>query len=296
MEKYPLWTAMVTPMLDDTSIDYNSFEVILRKQEEAGNGVLVLGSTGEGLNLTDTEKREIVKFVKLLHLKVPLMVGLGGHQIDSQKEFIKYCDEIGIDAFLMVAPLYAKPGKEGQLAWFSALMKETKTPCMIYNVPSRTGIQMHPDVPAQLFKTFPNYMGLKEASGSIDKFKEFRDAASGSKIYCGDDSLIKDFIAEGAIGLVSVASNAWPQQTHAFLEQHLSGNHDDVYKEWIESADLFFDAPSPTPVKTLMQHKGWIKFDTVRLPLSNDDLKPETEEALLEADQKINNWYEIVSK
>lgn len=296
MEKYPLWTAMVTPMNEDSSIDYESFEGILLKQQEAGNGVLVLGSTGEGLNLTDVEKREIVKFVKLLNLNVPMMVGLGGHQIESQKEFIKYCDKIEVDAFLMVAPIYAKPGKEGQLAWFSSLIKETKTPCMIYNVPSRTGIQMHPDVPAQLVKTFPNYMGLKEASGSVEKFKAFRDAASESKFYCGDDNLIKELVAEGAIGLVSVASNAWPQKTRKFLDLHLEGNIDSVFKDWVKSADLFFDAPSPIPVKTLLQHKGWIKTDAVRLPLSVDDLKPETEEALLDADKKINAWYKEVSK
>ena len=296
MENYPLWTAMVTPMNEDTSIDYDSFELILRKQEEAGNGVLVLGSTGEGLNLTDTEKREIVTFVKLLKLKVPFMVGLGGHHVHAQIDFIKYCDQIGVDAFLMVAPIYAKPGKEGQLAWFSTLMKETKTPCMIYNVPSRTGIQMHPDVPAQLYKTFPNYMGLKEASGDVEKFKAFRDAASGSKMYCGDDSLIKEFTEAGAIGLVSVASNAWPEKTHKFLEMHLKNEMEEIFSEWVECADLFFDAPSPIPVKTLMQHKGWIKSDTVRLPLSVDDLNAETEEALLEADKKINTWYEEVTK
>lgn len=295
MENYPLWTAMVTPMNEDTTVDYDSFEKVLRKQEEAGNGVLILGSTGEGLNLTDQEKREIVKFVKLLNLSVPLMAGLGGHHFEAQKEFIAYCDDIGVDAFLIVAPIYAKPGKEGQLAWFSSLMRETKTPCMIYNVPSRTGIHMNPDVPAQLVKTFPNYMGLKEASGSIEKFKEFRNAASGSKLYCGDDSLIKDFVAEGAIGLVSVASNAWPQQARKFLELHLQKKLDQTFPEWVESVDLFFDAPSPIPVKTLMQHKRWIATDTVRLPLSCDDLKSETEEALLEADTKINTWFEALS-
>ncbi|GAB5409394.1 MAG: 4-hydroxy-tetrahydrodipicolinate synthase [Balneolaceae bacterium] len=296
MEKYPLWTAIVTPLKKDGGIDYNSFETILRKQDEAGNGVLVLGSTGEGLNLLEEEKKEIVKFAKLLNLSVPLMAGLGGFHINTQIEFIKYCDEVGVDAFLLVNPIYAKPGKEGQLAWFSTLMKETNTPCMIYNVPSRTGIHMHPDVPAVLSKTFPNYMGLKEASGSIGKLKEFLSAAPNSKIYCGDDNLIKEFIDEGAIGLVSVASNAWPKKTRKQLILHLEGKSEQAFTDWVESADLFFNAPSPIPVKTLMQHKGWIANDQVRLPLSADDLKSETEEALLEADKKINAWFEEVDK
>ena len=292
MEKYPLWTAMVTPLNEDDTIDYDSFEVILRKQEEAGNGVLVLGSTGEGLNLTDEEKKEVVKFTKSLNLSVPMMAGLGGLHHKAQIEFIHFCDEVGVDAFLIVNPIYAKPGKEGQLAWFSTLMKETKTPCMIYNVPSRTGVHMHPEVPAHLSSTFPNYMGLKEASGSIEKLREFIKAAPKGKIYCGDDNLIGEFVAEGAVGLVSVASNAWPKKAKKQLDLFLEGKSELAFAEWAKCADLFFHAPSPVPVKTLMQHKGWIASDYVRLPLSNDDLKSETEEALLEADKKVNAWFE----
>lgn len=291
MEKYPLWTAMVTPLKKDGGIDYESFEKILREQEKAGNGVLVLGSTGEGLNLLDEEKREIVKFVKLLNLDVPLMAGIGGFHIDAQITFMKYCDDVGVDAFLLVNPLYAKPGKEGQLAWFSTLMKETRTPCMIYNVPSRTGGHMHPAVPAYLHNTFPNYMGLKEASGSVEKMKEFMEHAPKAKIYCGDDNLVGEFIAEGAVGLVSVASNAWPVQAKKQVELHLVGREADVFGQWSESAGLLFKAPNPIPVKTLMQHKGWLANDQVRLPLSNDDMDLETEKALLEADQKINDWF-----
>ncbi|MBO6523902.1 MAG: 4-hydroxy-tetrahydrodipicolinate synthase [Balneolaceae bacterium] len=296
MIKHPLWTAIVTPLKKDGGVDYNSFEFILRKQEEAGNGILVLGSTGEGLNLLDEEKREIVKFAKLLKLEVPLMAGLGGFHINGQIDFMKYCDEVGVDAFLLVNPIYAKPGKEGQLAWFSTLMKETKTPCMVYNVPSRTGIHMHPEVPATLSKTFPNYMGLKEASGSIEKLREFIKASPKSPVYCGDDNLIKEFVEEGAVGLVSVASNAWPKKTHKQLSLFLEGKPELTFKDWVACADLLFDAPSPIPVKTLMQHKGWIANDQVRLPLSANDLKPETEEALLEADKKINEWFEQETK
>lgn len=291
MENYPLWTAIVTPMDENGKIDYNSFESAIRKQEEAKNGILFFGSTGEGLNLTDAEKREMITFVKQLNLKVPIMAGLGGHDINTQKSFITYCDEVGVDAFLLVTPIYAKPGKEGQLAWFRELMSQTKTPCMVYNVPSRTGIHLNPEVPATLFKEFDNYMGLKEASGSAEKFTTFRDAAPKAKLYCGDDSLIKEFTELGAIGLVSVASNAWPKQTHKFLELHLTNQIDSAFKDWVARADLFFDAPSPIPVKTLMQHNGCIATNSVRLPLSTKDLKPETEKALVAADKEINNWF-----
>jgi 4-hydroxy-tetrahydrodipicolinate synthase len=296
MEKFPLWTAMITPMHADGSIDYDSFETILEKQEKAGNGVLILGSTGEGLNIRTEEKKEIIKFVSLLNLEVPVMAGIGGHDLNSQVALMNYCDEVGVDAFLLVTPLYAKPGKEGQLAWFSALIKETKTPCMIYNVPSRTGVKMDPLVPAYLHRTFPNYMGLKEASGSLEEFKAFRDHAPKAALYCGDDGLMKDFAEAGAVGLVSVASNVWPEKTHNIVKLILEEKYDQVYEKWSETANLLFTAPNPVPVKSLMEHKGWISGNNVRLPLSVDDLSTDAEEKLLEADKAFNDWFESLDK
>ena len=292
MVDFPLWTAVVTPMFEDGTIDFDSFESVLREQESAGNGVLVLGSTGEGLNLTLDEKKQVVKFTKALDLKVPVMAGLGGFMLGAQIEFIKFCDEVGVDAFLLVAPIYAKPRKEGQFAWFDALMSETNTPCMIYNVPSRTGIKMHPEVPARLYNKFSHYMGLKEASGSIEEFTAFRDAEPKAPLYCGDDNLIKEFCEIGAVGHVSVASNAWPAQTKKYLELALAGDYGALFEEWVACADLFFDAPSPTPVKSLLFHKGWTNTDQVRLPLTRDDMTSEIEESLLEADKKVNTWFE----
>ncbi|MCG8373551.1 MAG: 4-hydroxy-tetrahydrodipicolinate synthase [Balneolales bacterium] len=292
METFRLWTALVTPMNDYAEIDYDSLELLLKEQEAAGNGVLVLGSTGEGLNLTNDEKREIVRFTKSLDLVVPLMAGLGGFNLEQQLDFIRFCESQDVDAFLMVTPLYAKPGLEGQYIWFRSLMNETGKPCMIYNVPSRTGIKMNPEVPARLYKEFPNYMGIKEASGSIDDFKAFRDAAPHAKLYCGDDNLIKEFVEEGAVGHVSVASNAWPRQTRKYVDLAIEGEVAGLFEKWVQCADLFFDAPSPTPVKSLLFHKGWINSDQVRLPLSKLDLSEQTEEALIEADRQVNEWFE----
>src|SRR5690554_8118264 len=102
MENYPLWTAVVTPMNEDSNIDYDSFENVLRKQEEAGIGIVVLGSTGEGLNLNAEEKKKVVLFAKSLSLTVPLMAGVGGFLLDTQIEFIHFCDEVGVDALLLV--------------------------------------------------------------------------------------------------------------------------------------------------------------------------------------------------
>lgn len=294
--EFPVFTAMITPMNSDGSVDFESFEYLLRKQEQAKVGTLVLGSTGEGLNLNAQEKRAVVKFSKELNLEVPLMVGIGGHSIKAQKEFIKYCDEVGVDSLLLVTPIYAKPGKEGQLEWFSELLSMTKTPCVLYNVPSRTGMKLDPEVPARLSKEFTHVVGVKEASGSVEEFKEFRKHSPELDFYSGDDGLTEAFVKEGGVGLVSVASNVWPAHTRKMVDLMLDGKFDELFEDWEESANALFSASNPVPTKVLLQHKGWITNTDVRLPLSLKDLTPEGEEALLEADRKINLWIKKVTK
>lgn len=290
MEKFPLWTAIVTPMNPDGSVDYSSFENILRKQEEAGNGVLVLGSTGEGLNLNEEEKREIVEFTKDLNLDVPMMVGVGGFNLPAQVDFIHFCNEVNPDALLLVTPLYAKPGAEGQFEWFSELMAETEIPCMLYNVPSRTGVKMHPSVPARLSKEFDNLMGVKEASGSVEEFKAFRREAPDVKFYSGDDGMTPAFSKEGGVGLVSVASNVWPKATHKYVELCLNGETEGLFPLWKNATDALFKAPNPVPVKVLLNKKNWIENDTVRLPLSLGDISEEVEQNLTNYDKEISDW------
>lgn len=290
MEQFPLWTAIVTPMNTDGSVDYESFELLLRKQEEAGNGVLVLGSTGEGLNLNEEEKRGIVQFTKGLDLDVPVMVGIGGFDLSAQVDFIHWLNEIEPDALLLVTPLYAKPGAEGQFEWFSELMAETELPCMLYNVPSRTGVKMHPSVPARLSKEFDNLMGVKEASGSVEEFKAFRREAPDVKFYSGDDGMTPAFTKEGGVGLVSVASNVWPKATRKYVDLCLADETEDLFPLWKNATDALFKAPNPVPVKTLLHKKRWITNDTVRLPLSLSDISEEVENELLEQDKNIAEW------
>lgn len=291
MEKFPLWTAIVTPMNTDGSVDYNSFETLLTKQEEAGNGVLVLGSTGEGLNLNEEEKREIVEFTKELNLAVPMMVGIGGFNLTAQADFIHYCNEIHPDALLLVTPLYAKPGAEGQFEWFSELMGETEIPCMLYNVPSRTGVKMHPGVPLRLSEEFDHLFGVKEASGSVEEFKAFRKEAPEVKFYSGDDGMTPAFAKEGAVGLVSVAANVWPKATHRYVELCLAGKTDGMFPLWKNATDALFKAPNPVPAKVLLNKKGWIENANVRLPLSLGDSSEEVEKNLENVDADIKQWF-----
>ena len=289
LHKFPIWTALITPFFEDGRIDFETLEQLVMTQSKAGNGLLLLGSTGEGLNIPLEQKKAIISFCTRLDIKVTLMVVLGGVLLEEQLHFMHHCDGEGVDAFLLVTPIYAKPKKEGQMAWFSHLMKATKTPCMLYNVPSRTGIHMDPEVPANIFATFPHYLGLKEASGNLDHVRAFKAAAPKSPLYCGDDNLIKEFVAEGAIGHISVASNVWPEKTYHYWKL-CNLDPSKLLKEWASIVETLFHAPSPIPAKAIMKHKGQIPSAHVRLPLDINDLQPETLRTLIEADKTLQDW------
>jgi 4-hydroxy-tetrahydrodipicolinate synthase len=142
LNAYPLWTALVTPFLDNNQIDFDSLKQIATAQAQAGNGLLLLGSTGEGLALNSDEQLSIVEFVCNLQLATPLMVAVGGYNLAEQVSWVNRCNALKIDSYLLATPLYAKPGVVGQTQWFEALLDAAKYPCMLYNVPSRSGVEI----------------------------------------------------------------------------------------------------------------------------------------------------------
>lgn len=288
MKNLTLWTALITPMHQDGSIHFEDLEHLAKRQDEAGVGILLAGSTGEGLALTDDEKIQIVEFVAGLNLSVPVMVGVGGFNHTKQAEWITYCNHLDVDAFLLVTPLYAKPGVKGQIAWFRHLLDVSNKPCMLYNIPSRTGMKMSPDVLIQL-TDHKNLWALKEASGSVSDFKSFRKSSPWLPLFSGDDALIPDFAIEGGKGLVSVASNIWPEATKLYVEKCLSGDTDSLFPVWPDAIKALFSAANPIPAKRLLNETGIISEIALRLPLVEDDLS--SVESLLKADQEIKNWY-----
>lgn len=292
LKKTILWTALVTPMKKNGDIKSDELASLIHRQDEAGNGVLVLGSTGEGLALSLNDKKKVVETASSLNLDVPLMVGVGGFNLRKQLQWIKYCNQFEIDSFLLVTPLYAKPDVKGQIQWFKALLNAAGKPCMLYNVPSRTGVKMHPDVISAL-TNHKNMYALKEASGSIDDYQEFRKRAPELPIYSGDDGLTPFFAAAGCQGLVSVMANVWPKATHRYIKWCLKGRGPELLPLWQECSDTLFSASNPIPTKVLLTEKGWINSATLRLPLTADEI--EDSGFLLRADKKINDWYQATS-
>lgn len=283
-----LYTALVTPMKENGDLHLDDLASLIHRQDEAGNGVLILGSTGEGLAQPLENKKQVVKTASSLNIDVPIMVGVGGYNLRNQIEWIEFCHQFDVDSFLLVTPLYAKPGPKGQVQWFKALLDAADKDCMLYNVPSRTGTKMSPLVLSEL-ASHPNFKAVKEASGSIDDYQEYRKTAEDIAFYSGDDGLLPFFTMAGCDGLVSVASNVWPAATHQYVDWCLDGRGPELLPLWQECTDAMFAGPNPAPAKVLLNEKGWIENSTMHPPLTEEDV--EDLSILKNADNMIQNWY-----
>ncbi len=280
-----LWTALITPFTADAkAVDFDTLVKLAKRQEAAGNGVMILGSTGESPLLGDDEKKEIVRVTCGLKLAVPVMVGTPNVNFRQAMDWMDFCRGCGADAYLAATPVYTKPGPEGQIDWFKNVFDAADAPIMLYNIPSRTGAVLSPAV-LRALKEHRNFWGLKESSG-LEMYIEYNAAAPDVALYCGDDHLFAAAVGIGAAGLISVASNMWPEACHAYVDACLNGTYRG--SEWWRISKALFAASNPVPVKALMQQRGVIPSGTVRLPLSVKDLP--SIDGLIAADEKVREW------
>ncbi|NMP81304.1 4-hydroxy-tetrahydrodipicolinate synthase [Pseudoalteromonas arctica] len=288
LNDYSLWTALVTPFDQHGDVDYNTLTKLVSDQEAAHNGILLLGSTGEGLALTLKEQQAIVEHVCQLKPAVPLMVAVGGSNLKQQIEWVNYCNTLPIHSFLLGSPLYAKPGAIGQTHWFESLLNVSVHPCMLYNVPGRSAVSI-PTATIQNLQNNKNLWALKEASGSIAQFEAYRQAAPNLAIFSGDDALMPYFAQAGAKGLVSVAANAWPAQTHEFVKRSLSGQHPNLFAQWSSAINSLFAVANPIPVKVLMHLQGRLSSPQLRPPLTHLELTQT--DCITTANNTILSWH-----
>ena len=289
MKNKILWTAIITPMLENKNIDFDSLNNIIQYQNNMDCGIVLLGSTGEGLSLKLEEKQKIVEFVNRLDLKVPILVGVGGFNLEEQIKWIKFCNTKKIDGYLVVTPMYSKPGPQGQYHWFKKILDFSVKPCMLYNVPSRTGVEIDPSV-LNTLKDHDNMWSLKDASGISSKYLEYKKCAPNIFYYSGEDGLVPSFKKQEITGLVSVVSNIWPKQSKKYVEMCLNDEINNNSQEWWKDlASSCFTASNPVPVKKWMAYKKIIKSDMVRPPLSPKDMKGLND--LMKSDSMIKSWY-----
>ena len=255
-------------------------------QAGAGNGIVLLGSTGEGLSLTDQERQEITQFACQLKLKTQIIVGVPSHNLQAALEWLEFCNNLPIQGYLMTTPIYTKPGIMGQTHWFEKLLSKASHPSMLYNIPGRAGVSLEPEAVSNL-RNHDNFVAVKDSSGTVESIVAYKIAAPDIAVYCGDDYMMPAMASEGAIGLVSIASNVWYSATRKYVQHSLKGGRIES-KIWWQACKALFASSNPIPIKALMKDIGMIDHDTVRLPLSQDDLP--SRQPLLAYHEMLKNW------
>ena len=292
MERKPIFkgaaSAIITPM-NENGVDYESFRKLLNWQIEEGIDALVIaGTSGEGSTLTDEEHREVLKFaVEVIDGRVPVIAGTGSNDTAYAIDLTKYACEIGCDAMLVVTPYYNKATQKGLIKMFNAIADASTKPIILYNVPSRTGVNIEPATYAELAK-HPMIQAIKEANGQIDKITETM-ALCGDKLdlYSGNDDQIVPLMSVGGKGVISVLSNVLPKETsemcHKFFSGDVKGAAEMQFKYFALTKALFSEV-NPIPVKAAMAAMGFGE-DYVRLPLTV--MEDAHKEVLLEEMRKV---------
>ena len=266
-------TALVTPFTPDGAVDYEAYGRMVDRQVAAGVHFLVpLATTGETPTLSAGEKTAIFQLVKEHAKGLPLLVGVGVNSIPDTLGNIRLVEPLGPDALLVVVPYYNKPTQQGQYEYFKAITAETSLPVFIYNVPGRTGANMLPDTVLRLAQDVPNIVGIKEASGNYDQVSEIlRRAPEGFTVLSGDDDMTLAFMATGAHGVISVASNIAPKEVTQMVEAMQRGDLAGARALHHRLFPLFkacFVESNPIPAKAALEQLGVIG-GTVRLPLAS---------------------------
>ena len=277
---YGLGTALITPFKADGSVDYEALERLLDTQLTGSvDYIVVLGTTGEAATLTADEKREvrqfIVNYVKHHPLPngqiIPLVLGVGGNntaQVISDLRAMQ--DELILDftAILSVCPYYNKPNQEGLYRHFCAVAEASPVPVLLYNVPGRTGVNLLPETVMRIYNAHPDkILGIKEASGNIEQIKHLIEESRKTEdkrllVISGDDGIACEVMEAGGAGLISVASNAFPEDFWHIVHEKDAA----LQAKYAETVRLLFAEGNPVGIKAVLAQKGIIQ-NYLRLPL-----------------------------
>ncbi|TCP30279.1 dihydrodipicolinate synthase [Scopulibacillus darangshiensis] len=266
-----LLTAMVTPFNDKGEVCFERTTAIVEHLiENKTEGLVVAGTTGESPTLSNAEKLKLFEqVVKITDGRVPVIAGTGSNNTKSTIEFSKETEALGVDGIMIVAPYYSKPNQSGLYQHFKTIAENIKLPIMIYNIPGRSSVNITPDTIIELSK-IDNITSVKEASGSLDQMAEIiAQTADDFVLYSGDDGLTLPALSIGGQGVVSVASHLVGGHMSKMIEAFLAGDHRGAAKDHLTMLPLMraiFAAPSPVPVKTLLNQNG-VEAGGVRLPM-----------------------------
>ncbi|MBR1804961.1 MAG: 4-hydroxy-tetrahydrodipicolinate synthase [Selenomonadaceae bacterium] len=263
--------AIVTPF-DETGINFAELGRIIDDQIANGtDAICITGTTGESATMSDDEHRAAIKFaVEHVAGRVPVIAGAGSNETSYAVELSQFAESVGVNAVLLVTPYYNKCTQNGLVAHYMKIADSVNVPVIVYNVPSRTGVNIKPETYAKLAE-HPRIVATKEANGDLTSVLRTRKLC-GDKlaVYSGNDDQIIPILSLGGSGVISVLSNVAPRQTHTICQNYFDGKVDEASRLQIDMCDLIdalFCEVNPIPVKAAMKLLGW-NVGQVRMPLS----------------------------
>lgn len=263
--------ALVTPMDEENRINYPKVAELLEWHIENGtDGLVILGTTGEASTMTFEEEKEFVAFCNdKIAKRVPMIVGSGSNSTATAISNSQAFAELGADYLLVVTPYYNKTNKEGMIRHFESIADSVTVPIIMYNVPSRTGCNITPEVVGKLAK-HPNIIGIKEASGDMSYVMNISKYINEAfALYSGNDDVIVPLLSVGGTGVVSVWANIMPKEVHDLVRLYLDGKTAESLAIQIKYLDLIaalFYEVNPIPVKAALNWMGW-EVGSLRMPL-----------------------------
>ena len=283
--------ALVTPFTEAGEVDYVALDRLVQSQLDEGTAFLcVLGTTAETPTLTTEEKRNVRKCViDKVAGRLPILLGVGGNCTQSVVNTLRSWDFTGYDAILSVNPYYNKPNQEGLYRHFMAIAEASPLPIVLYNIPGRTGVNMTPETVARLVAASDRFIGIKEASGTVEQMERICQSV-GREFFLtsGDDGLTVEAVRRGGVGVLSVLAHLYPAQVKRLTDMANEGRYEEA-EQLLEAlmpvTNSLFEEGNPVGVKTALSTKG-ICGATVRLPLA------EGSEALREKQIRLIAEYE----
>ena len=268
-------TALVTPFKNDGSIDFDTFGKFVDFQIEGGiDAVVVCGTTGEGSTLSDEEHKKLIHYcVDRVAGRVPVIAGTGSNDTNYGIQLSRFAESEGVDGLLVITPYYNKTTQKGLVRHFNTIADSVNVPCILYNVPSRTGVNIQPTTYAELSK-HENIIAFKEANGNIaDITKTMSLVGDDLTLYSGDDDQIVPLLSVGGKGVISVLSNIFPGEVHRLCTSFFEGNLEESRRlqfKYLELINALFCEVNPIPVKTALGYLG-VCSDRMRMPLVEMD-------------------------
>ena len=282
--------ALVTPFNADGSVNFDALgELIEFHIENKTDALLILGTTGESSTMTHEEDEAVCKYtIEKAAGRIPVIAGSGSNCTQTMVEKSVAYEKLGVDGLLIISPYYNKTNEEGMYLHFKTVADAVNIPCIIYNVPGRTGCNISESVVARL-KDHPNIMGIKEASGNMSyAMKIAKYVCEDFALYSGNDDIAVPIMSIGGSGVISVSANIIPKETHDMIFDYINGNVDKAIAaqlKYLEFINNLFIEVNPIPVKEAMNLVG-LNAGSFRLPLTN--MAPANLEKLKKSMQEVN--------